>query len=60
VAAANSTQLCASFSNVSDTLDSLLYASAGVGAVLGAETIDWAQVQTFLAPNFRWEDYSAV
>jgi hypothetical protein len=57
----NATQLCASFSNVSNTLDSLLYESGGLGAVLDAETrIDWAEVQTFLAPNFHWEDYSTV
>jgi hypothetical protein len=52
--------VCAELGRLSNEIDALLYQTEGFGAPLPASLVDWNRVQTYLAPNFTWNDYSAV
>lgn len=54
----NGTELCAAMSRRSNELDDVVYSSAGVGAPLDVQRINWTYVASYLAPGFMWQDYS--
>jgi hypothetical protein len=52
--------VCAELERLSNEIDALVYETEGLGAPLEVSQVDWDRVQTYLAPNFTWNDYSAV
>jgi hypothetical protein len=44
----------------SDDLDGLLYTQAGLGGPFDPFRVDWAAVESYLAPGFVWSDNSLV
>jgi hypothetical protein len=53
-------QMCLGMVRRSDEFDSMLYSLGGVGGALDPQRINWTLVQSYLAVDFIWQDYSPV
>ena len=53
-------QMCQGMMQRSDEFDSMLYSLGGVGGALDPQRISWTLIDSFLASDFIWQDYSPV